>query len=394
MYLDTDSHPVQKRQNGQRQWPTINQTPPSSMTPASWTAAYQRAKDAGRIPNVPPSSNGQYPPGTDPNFAQSWTWTKAFGPDDIYEAPANEMGVSFDDGPTANSPTLYSFLQQHNQTSTSFMIGSQIIANQDAFHQAASNDLVHLALHTWSHHLLTEMTDEMIVAEFGWNMQAVLDLSGKLPAFYRPPQGDVDARVRAIAKEVFGLTCVLWDYDSDDWCIQADGSSACPGENPGGSADSVKAYIQQTLHKSDRSSGIIMLEHELTQFSVGNFIEYFPQLAGLGWRPMAIPDLSNVDKDWYANAADGDDTPRSQTDVLPIPQSTTTQSSTTSASSSAPTSAATVTASGSTTTRSTATVVTTTSVPRESSSSPNGAWGVAPSSTLLLCALVVLSFSL
>ena len=41
-----------------------------------------------------------------------------------------------------------------------------------------------------------------------------LDSSLTFFHFQKPPYGDVDARVRAIAKNVFGLTTVIWNHDS------------------------------------------------------------------------------------------------------------------------------------------------------------------------------------
>lgn len=43
-------------------------------------------------------------------------------------------------------------------------------------------------------------------------MQIISDVNGgRLPRFWRPPYGDVDNRVRAIAKQVFGLETVVWN---------------------------------------------------------------------------------------------------------------------------------------------------------------------------------------
>lgn len=43
-------------------------------------------------------------------------------------------------------------------------------------------------------------------------MQIISDLNGgRIPKFWRPPFGDVDNRVRAIAKGVFGLETVVWN---------------------------------------------------------------------------------------------------------------------------------------------------------------------------------------
>jgi peptidoglycan/xylan/chitin deacetylase (PgdA/CDA1 family) len=36
---------------------------------------------------------------------------------------------------------------------------------------------------------MTTMTDEQILGEIGWTMQIINDLTGLVPAFWRPPYG-------------------------------------------------------------------------------------------------------------------------------------------------------------------------------------------------------------
>ena len=36
---------------------------------------------------------------------------------------------------------------------------------------------------------------------------------GRVPRYWRPPYGDSDMRVRAIALEVFGLETVIWNAE-------------------------------------------------------------------------------------------------------------------------------------------------------------------------------------
>ena len=59
---------------------------------------------------------------------------------------------------------------------------------------------------------MTTLTNEQVLGELGWTMQIISDLNGgRLPKFWRPPYGDVDNRVRAIAKGVFNLETVVWN---------------------------------------------------------------------------------------------------------------------------------------------------------------------------------------
>jgi len=45
----------------------------------------------------------------------------------------------------------------------------------------------------------------------------IYDYTGAVTPYLRPPQGDVDIRVAAIAKHVFGMQVVMWNQDALDW---------------------------------------------------------------------------------------------------------------------------------------------------------------------------------
>jgi chitin deacetylase len=67
---------------------------------------------------------------------------------------------------------------------------------------------------------MTTLTNAEVVAELGWTMLLIYNSTGGLlPRYWRPPYGDSDARVSAIAQEVFGLTTVIWNHDTNDWSL-------------------------------------------------------------------------------------------------------------------------------------------------------------------------------
>lgn len=60
-----------------------------------------------------------------------------------------------------------------------------------------------MAVHTWTHPYMTSLSNEEVVAELGWTMEIIRQSSGgRIPKYWRPPYGDSDNRVNAIAKEV------------------------------------------------------------------------------------------------------------------------------------------------------------------------------------------------
>ena len=137
---------------------------------------------------------------------------------------------------------------------------------------------------------MSTLTNEQLVADLGWCIQIIHDSTGgRVPAFWRPPYGDSDNRVRAIAKEIFGLTTVIWNFDSDDWNIG----------NQGITLDTVEAKMQ-TLLTGPKSPGINVLEHEISPDDVTNFIYAYPLMKANNWTVKSIPEI--VGKPWYQNS--------------------------------------------------------------------------------------------
>ncbi|BGP37173.1 hypothetical protein JCM10450v2_001079 [Rhodotorula kratochvilovae] len=274
----------------------------------AWVATYNAAKAAGKIPSFAPArlnADGvPYYTGvkTGEDGVCSWSSAHCFGDDDIYDAPDGMYAVGFDDGPTPQSVKLYNFLEANNQTATHFMIGSNIVNNPQIFQQALDIG-GHIAVHTWSHSYMTSLTDMELLGELGWTAQAIFDHShGLIPKFWRPPYGDADDRVRAIATEVFGLTLVGWNRDSNDWCLNEGAGASCAQYGLKNQAD-LEAELRGWM-VGGKSPGPMGLEHESGAHTVGGFINTFSGLKDHGWDARCVPDLFNLP--WYHNAVSND----------------------------------------------------------------------------------------
>ena len=115
------------------------------------------------------------------------------------------------------------------------------------------------------------MTNEQIVAELGWTRKAIKDVTGVTPILFRPPYGDIDDRVRAIAKAM-NLVPAIWtsipddngdgvveQWDSNDWRVH------------GGTVPAVanQAAFNTILEKSQNlTTGFIVLQHDIYDESV------------------------------------------------------------------------------------------------------------------------------
>lgn len=129
-----------------------------------------------------------------------------------------------------------------------------------------------ISVHTWSHHPLTSLTNEQIVAELGWTRKAIKTVLGVTPVTMRPPYGDIDDRVRAIALAM-GMVPVIWtrtpeagQFDTDDWEVAAGGITA---------QQSVDNFSLILGNASAMDSGIIVLEHDIHEQTVDLAIGYY-----------------------------------------------------------------------------------------------------------------------
>jgi hypothetical protein len=161
------------------------------------------------------------------------------------------------------------------------MIGSSILANPTAFNRAFQELHADIAVHTWSHRHMTTLSNLDVVAEFGWTMQIIKNSTGgRLPRYWRPPYGDTDNRVRAIAREIFGLQTVIWNHDTLDWSLTTGGT------NP----QAVQASMTQWL-TGPKTPGLVILEHELTTVASQTFIDAYPLMTQNGWRIVSVAQM-------------------------------------------------------------------------------------------------------
>jgi len=156
-----------------------------------------------------------------------------------------------------------------------------------------------IAVHTWSHPSLTQLSNEEIIAELGWSKKVIKDVLGVTPNMMRPPFGDIDDRVRAISLAM-GLTPVIWSrisplatFDTDDFNIAGGGTT-----------------VQQVLQNweniignaTTRDTGFIVLEHDLFEQSVEVATGYILPDAQAHNPPFTIQPVISCLKQDMANA--------------------------------------------------------------------------------------------
>ncbi|KAG8215891.1 carbohydrate esterase family 4 protein [Butyriboletus roseoflavus] len=274
----------------------VSQAIAAGKFPPIWTPATIVANDTNamakyqsiqsQIPNISP--NGYQPqslegnwtnftyPSTDPDcwwtYAQCTTPKLAGLPPDLAAVPEPDtLGYGFDDGPNCSHNAFYDYLQQNNQKATMFYIGSNV-ADWPLEAQRGLADGHEICVRKYPLfsprfvHSLFPQTLGLIVT-----MEIIKLVVGITPTCWRPPFGDVDDRVRAIA-HALGLRTIIWKYDSNDW-------RAGTGSITAADVDAnYQALIARAQNGTFSTGGTIMLTHELNNFTMSEAVKFYSQL--------------------------------------------------------------------------------------------------------------------
>lgn len=131
-------------------------------------------------------------------------------------AKAKCVALTFDAGPSENTPRLLDILKREHVHATFFMLGKNHIEKHPDLVRRIADEGHELANHTWSHKILTKTDSDEVRSQLSRVQDAVEKLTGRKPLLMRPPQGRTDERVSKISKEL-GLAQVLWSVTAKDY---------------------------------------------------------------------------------------------------------------------------------------------------------------------------------
>ncbi|OAJ37158.1 hypothetical protein BDV3_000204 [Batrachochytrium dendrobatidis] len=233
-------------------YPAADVPPPIN---ATWNTKYNIAAIPNTIPVKLPMNSMEIGPCPLTNSSCDWGCFNCTQPTDAVACPQhNSWALSYDDGPSPDTPALLALLAKLNVKATFCVVGSRVLARPEILRQAY--DAGHqICAHTWSHRFLTSQTNEQIVAEFEWGLQIIEQVTGARPAYARPPFGDMDDRVRAVLKSM-NLTPLLWNRDTFDWNLGDPNSGFQAGWITGN-------FTNWIATAGTTSTGFMSLEHDL-----------------------------------------------------------------------------------------------------------------------------------
>jgi peptidoglycan/xylan/chitin deacetylase (PgdA/CDA1 family) len=175
---------------------------------------------ATTVPSPTPSPTPPPPPSPTPTTPPWPTPSPAPGvlPYPLYSGNSRlpEIALTFDDGP--NPPytsQVLAILQQYHVPATFFLIGSEAASYPALVSQEAQQGFV-VGDHTWTHPDLTKLPPDQVRSELQRTAQEIRSITGVAPIVFRPPGGNFNSQVQAIAASL-GLSTILWNVDPKDW---------------------------------------------------------------------------------------------------------------------------------------------------------------------------------
>ncbi|KAJ1557823.1 chitin deacetylase [Nowakowskiella sp. JEL0078] len=187
---------------------------------------------------------------------------------DVLTCPgAAQWGLTYDDGPVVNTggsgtPEVLTALQSANLKATFFVLGvsTSLFPAQLKAAYAAGHDI---AIHTWTHRPMTNLTNIQLVAELKYTERLIYETIGVVPAFVRPPYGDIDDRVRAIISAL-GYRTVIWTTAPD---IIRDTQDTITAYQTGGVSALLANVTKWFTDTTTQNRGFISLEHDAFNFT-------------------------------------------------------------------------------------------------------------------------------
>ena len=183
----------------------------------------------------------------------------AMTPTAVAAAPKPVVYFTFDDGPDASvTGRVLDILDRHDAKATFFVTGSRV-GSYPAVSRRIVDDGHAIANHSWSHPVLTGLSDSAVLSQFASTTDVITRVTGVRPFCYRPPYGAVDARVHRLAVQsglpntewtAAGNHYGLWDVDTQDWR---------------------RGYSRTWYELSKVSDGDVVLMHSIAPFSAQVF---------------------------------------------------------------------------------------------------------------------------
>ncbi len=123
------------------------------------------------------------------------------------------VAVTWDDGPSYLTPQVLDAFAARPYAATTFFVLGHNIGGREATLERAIAEGHEVENHSWSHPVLTQLSDAQVLQQVGDTSALIEQVTGVPVKYLRPPYGAMNARTRSLG----GLPSMLWTVDTNDW---------------------------------------------------------------------------------------------------------------------------------------------------------------------------------
>lgn len=117
-----------------------------------------------------------------------------------YPTPDKLIALTFDDGPNMHMGTMLDTLAQYDAKATFFVIGKKINSDTAAYIERAVQEGHEIGNHSFHHVRLTEISEQEVLDEINKTQEAVCQITGIEPRWFRSPFGASNEQTIALIK--------------------------------------------------------------------------------------------------------------------------------------------------------------------------------------------------
>ena len=177
------------------------------------------------------------------------------------------IALTFDDGPNYNTSKILEILNKYNVRATFFVLGSKINHNEKII-KTMDEYGMEIGNHTYSHKLMTSMSNLDIIKEVEDTSDLIYNIVGKYPNLVRPSYGSFNKKI----KESINMPIIIWNIDTLDW-----------------KSHNSKKIVSRVMNKV--SDGDIILMHDIYSATVKAVDILVPKLISEGYQLISVSEL-------------------------------------------------------------------------------------------------------
>lgn len=177
------------------------------------------------------------------------------------------IALTFDDGPNYNTSKILEILNKYNVRATFFVLGSKINHNEKII-KTMDEYGMEIGNHTYSHKLMTSMSNLDIIKEVEDTSDLIYNIIGKHPNLVRPSYGSFNKKI----KESINMPIIIWNIDTLDW-----------------KSHNSKKIVSRVMNKV--SDGDIILMHDIYSATVRAVDILVPKLISEGYQLVSVSEL-------------------------------------------------------------------------------------------------------